>query len=303
MGIFMTALFCAVIFVNGATDAPNSISGSVATGAQRYKSAVALCALFNFLGLVLSCVFFPSVAESVVSLDSGGGAVPLVTVVIFASLAWVLGVPTSESYALVAAMGGVSLYTQGVTDAAFEDICIKSILSCALAFGAGAVITLSMHLRGKTMHFLQRTCAAMSSACHGMQDGQKFTAALLCAAGKRELSASCVLLCGAVMAFGCLFGGKRITEAVGRELVMGECFRHNAMSDLAAVICTLGATVCGIPVSTTYMKSCALLGSAAATGTPVNKSTVGRFILTWALTYPVCMALGYSLSFITGHIF
>lgn len=299
-------MICAVIFVNGATDAPNSISGAVASGAVRYRSACILCAVFNFLGLTVSYALFPSIAETVSELSPSGNFVPLLTVVIFASAAWVIGVPTSESHALLAAIAGVSLYRFGVSDTKVIDVCIKSFASCAAGFGAGGIFTVFTHsLFSKRTDFMRKcqiVSAVLSSASHGMQDGQKFICLLAPAAIGAQLPMKAVLICAAVMAVGCLMGGRRITDTVGSGIVTADTASLNASSDVGAVACTIASSLLGIPVSTTYMKTCALLGSAAVRRVPVSKPVTLRFFCTWVLTYPVCMGIAYLLCAV-GEIF
>ena len=303
----ITLFVLAVIFVNGATDAPNSIASAVGGGVLQYKSACVLCAVFNFLGLAVSGAFFPYVSESITSITVGKAAViPLATVVIFSSVAWCFGIPTSESHALVAALGGVSLYTTGRLTGSFVDICIKSAASCVIGFIFGAIFAfllspffkdgrLLSQKRGRRR--LQAICAAGSSACHGMQDGQKFTAMLLPCAVVGKLPLSAVLIFSLVMGAGCLTGGGRITKKLGEEMT-SSVGSSGVASDIGALVCTFASTLLGIPVSTTYMKTCSMLGASAAVRAPVNKKVALELLVTWAVTYPVCMAISYALCFL-----
>ena len=54
-----------VTFLNGFTDAPNSIATTVATGALSMNRACALSAICNFLGLTVSLLVNASVAKSI----------------------------------------------------------------------------------------------------------------------------------------------------------------------------------------------------------------------------------------------
>ena len=297
-------LVLAVIFVNGATDAPNSIAGAVGSGVLKYRSACILCAVFNFLGLVIASTYFPSVTKSIESISIDRmTAIPLITVIIFSSVAWFFGIPTSESHALVASLGGVSLYTAGKLGTRFIGICVKSAASCAGGFGIGAlfVVILSplfhrgrLMTRGNNRKKLQGFCAAFSAACHGMQDGQKFTAMLIPATAVGVLPASAVMICSAVMGMGCLAGGRRITKKLGEDMIVSSG-ADSAASDAGALVCTLVSTFLGIPVSTTYMKTCSMLGAAAAIKAPVNRRVVLELVGTWVATYPVCMMMSYLL--------
>lgn len=301
-------LVLAVIFVNGATDAPNSIAGAVGSGALKYRSACLLCALFELLGLAVAGTLFPAVSESILDISTGGvTAVPLLTVVLFALAAWRFGIPTSESHALVAALGGVSLYCNGRLTGSFIDVCIKSAVSCIAGLGAGALFVLLFSLIRKNVKLsfgkrdrslYQGALAALSSACHGMQDGQKFTAMLIPAAASGTLPIGAVVICSAVMGAGCLAGGRRIAKKLGEEMTSPSGL-DSAAADTGALTCTLASTVLGIPVSTTYMKTCSMLGAALPLKRKINGRVVLELILTWAATYPVCMLLSYCLCAVT----
>lgn len=302
-------LVISVIFLNGATDAPNTVAGAVSCGSLSYKRAVILCAVFNFLGMALSCMFFPAVAKSISSLAVGENNITavLAAVVVFTAAAWLFGIPTSESHALIAALGGAELYFIGKSSSNFISVSLKSVLSCAVGVLLGAVFYIllkplcfghSSDSKGTNYSSAESICAAASSACHGMQDGQKFAAMLAAltvgggAVSDSELSISAILICSAVMAAGSLCGGGRMIKKLGHELVKASC-DDVISSDAAAAVCTLLSTFFGIPVSTTYMKTCSMLGAAAVCGKKVDRRILAQLAGTWILTYPACMALSY----------
>ena len=66
-------LTLAVIFVNGWTDAPNAIATAVGTGALRMGRAIALAAVCNLLGAVLSAALCPAVAATVLEIGDFSG--------------------------------------------------------------------------------------------------------------------------------------------------------------------------------------------------------------------------------------
>ena len=53
------------VFVNGCTDAPNSVATVIATKALSRKKALILSGIFNFLGVVITSVCFPFVANTI----------------------------------------------------------------------------------------------------------------------------------------------------------------------------------------------------------------------------------------------
>ena len=307
--ILISHAVLALIFVNGSTDAPNSVAGAVAGGTLSYFSACLICAAFNFLGMLISSIFFPAVAESIASIaDCGadGALAALASVVIFSTVAWLFGIPTSESHGLIASLGGAGLYYNGSLNGEFLNVTVKSVLSCALGFAVGYIFLLivkrlakrtRLFFKRKNEIFISAFCASGASFSHGMQDGQKFTVLLLLSLGSEtnKTPVSVALVCAFVMALGCLAGGRKIINKLGLELSGRARPEESTASDVGALVCTVAASVLGIPVSTTYMKTCSMLGSASALGKKVNPRVSLELVLTWALTYPACMALSYAV--------
>jgi len=113
-----TLLVLGVIFVNGATDAPNAITSLVASGGMEMKKAVRMAAFFNFAGLALMTAWNANVAFTICHMvDFGGDAgkalaalcAALAAIILWASAAWCFGIPTSESHALIAGLTGAAI--------------------------------------------------------------------------------------------------------------------------------------------------------------------------------------------------
>ena len=58
-------MLCAVVFVNGFTDAPNAIVNCVATGCLPLRKASLMAAVFNLLGVVFGFAFAKELAFTV----------------------------------------------------------------------------------------------------------------------------------------------------------------------------------------------------------------------------------------------
>ena len=302
-------MVCAVlmIFVNGATDTPGSVAGAVTSGALTYKRASSLCAVGNVIGCIISCVFFPQVAKNIASIagiTDEGIAFSLVSAVLFSSVAWIFGIPTSESHGLIASLGGASLRIRGNVGVNFGRMVAFSFLSCAV--GAFAGYTAMKLIRRNNSGIEDYSCglalsAFGSSFCHGAQDGQKFAVILALASSDGRLTAGVTLLSAVVLGIGCFFGGRRMINKLGGELVGGFRPAEAFASDVAAFGCTFLSSVAGIPVSTTYMKTFAMVGAAKADKGRTDKKTLCELILTWSVTYPVCMGIAYVLCAVTSN--
>ena len=319
--LLLTAgLAVAVLLVNGWTDAPNAIAGAVATGALPFRRAVVLAAVCNFLGVLCVTSVNASVAETIYSIARFGGGIraaglalcaAMLAVVLWATLAWRFGIPTSESHALVAGLSGAAVALEGDLSCIRWDCWGRVLLGMALSALAGFWAG-RWALQGVNSVKLSRHTALLAqvpgTVCvaflHGAQDGQKFLGIFLLglslARGEGggalpSIPLWLVALCAAGMALGTLMGGRRIIDRVGREMVaLGP--REGLAADLGNLVCLLGATWLGLPVSTTHTRTAALLGVGVAGGGPVRWEVARGIALAWALTFPACMALGYVLT-------
>ncbi len=310
-------LILAVLLVNGWTDAPNAIAGVVVTGALPFRPAVALAAVCNFLGVLCVTSVNASVAETVYSIASFGGGpkaaltalcAAMAAIVLWAGLAWMFGIPTSESHALVAGISGAAVALDGSLSCIRWDcwarVILGLILSSAAGFWAGRAIQRRLRdisLSERTFLLAQLPGAAAAAFLHGAQDGQKFIGVFLLGtalAQGRADEATFVIplwlmaLCAVFMSLGTLMGGKKIIDTVGREMVsLGP--REGLAADLGNIVCLLCATLMGLPVSTTHTRTSALLGVGSSGDSRPNWLVAGKIALTWALTFPGCMVIGY----------
>ena len=71
-----------------------------------------------------------------------------------------------------------------------------------------------------------------------------------------------------------------------------------------SALCLLVSSVKGIPVSTTHVKTTAIMGVGASKRlSNVNWSVVKEMVLTWVLTFPGCGAIGFIMAKIFLNIF
>lgn len=310
-------LTLAVLVVNGWTDAPNAIAGAVVTGALPFRGAVFLAALCNFLGVLCVTSVNASVAETVYSIASFGGGpraalialcAAMTAIVIWAAAAWVFGIPTSESHALVAGISGAAVALEGTISCirwgCWARVGLGLVLSAAAGFFAGKLCyaqTKKFKASNRTFLAAQIPGAACTAFLHGAQDGQKFIGVFLlgtalaqeCGNGASfQIPLWLMVLSAGFMALGTLMGGKRIIDTVGNDMVyLGP--REGFSADLGNILCLAAATVLGLPVSTTHTRTAALLGVGSTGNRKPDWSVAGRIILAWILTFPGCMVIGY----------
>ena len=185
-----------VIFVNGWTDAPNAVATCIATRAMPPRTAIALSAAGNFLGVFCMTKFNAAVAFTIRDLVDFGDdprlasaalCAALFAIILWAVIAWCFGIPTSESHALIAGLTGAAVALSGwhgaVRPEAWRKVIYGLVVSVVLGLLLGVFITrLVEHLfrqcdRQRTDRFFRRSQilgSFLMSFMHGAQDGQKF---------------------------------------------------------------------------------------------------------------------------------
>ena len=242
----------------------------------------------------------------------------LFAIVLWATLAWAFGIPTSESHALIAGLtgGAIAIHgnLDGVNGAEWVKVLYGLVISVVLGFGLGWLVCKGVVLlfrradRQKTdgfFRYAQIFGAACMSFMHGAQDGQKFMGVILLsvflANGQTSvtdfhLPVWLMLLCSAVMGLGTSIGGKKIIKSVGMDMVKLEKYQGFS-ADIAASISLLFSSLFGIPVSTTHAKTTAIMGVGAVKRlSAIDLSVAKDMGLTWMLTFPGCGLIGYLMT-------
>lgn len=316
-----------VILVNGWTDAPNAIATCVSTRSMKPRHAIIMAAIFNFLGVFVMTTLNATVAQTIYNMvDFGGNSkdalialcAALFAIVLWATAAWIFGIPTSESHALIAGLSGSAIALQnglgGIRGDEWVRVIYGLILSTVLGFAAGYVITkIVEHIcrntdRRKTQSFFkdaQIVSAACTAFMHGAQDGQKFMGVFMLGiflannqsnVTEFTIPVWLMVLCSMVMGLGTSIGGYRIIKSVGMGMVKLEKYQ-GFCADLAASSSLLVSSLIGIPVSTTHTKTTAIMGVGASKRlSSVNWLTVKEMVYTWLLTFPGCGVIGYLMA-------
>lgn len=320
-------LVLATIFVNGATDAANAIAEPVGTRSITVEAAIAMSVVCNFVGLVVMTLISTAVADTISQMVDFGGdsraalialAAATVGIVAWGVGAWVFGIPTSESHALIAGLTGAALAVHGglggVNVSEWMKVIYGLVFSTIAGFAAGWVVARAIQLLCKKANRaradelfgrLQVIGAAGVALMHGAQDGQKFmSTAMLAVAlsagyGSADLGTFPLwveVLCAGTMAIGTAVGGKRIIKKVGMQMVQMEKYQGFAAS-LSATVSLLIATLTGLPVSTTHAKTAAIMGAGAAKNPrSVNWGVAKEMVYTWIFTFPGCGIIGFVLA-------
>ena len=322
------ALTLGVILVNGWTDAPNAIATCVVTRCMSARAAIIMAAIFNFLGVYLMTMLSPKVAETITKMVDFGNdsekaiialSAAMFAIVTWATAAFVFGIPTSESHALIAGLSGSAIALSGsfsgINGSEWVKVLYGIVISVSLGFGLGWLVCKLVTLAFKNVErkktepvfkYAQIAGAAYSAFMHGAQDGQKFMGIIIfcfiMSQGNMTIPEGTVpetwimILCAVIMGLGTAIGGKKIIKSVGMDMVKLEKYQGFS-ADLSASSALLLCSVLGLPVSTTHAKTTAIMGVGAVKNVKaINFGVVKEMVLTWVLTFPGCGLIGFLMT-------
>jgi PiT family inorganic phosphate transporter len=142
---------------------------------------------------------------------------------------------------------------------------------------------------------------------HGAQDGQKFMGVFMLSlflggiigespGGGFIIPIWVMILCSLLMGIGTSVGGMRIIKKVGLDMVKLEKYQGFS-ADIGASLCLLGASLTGIPLSTTHTKTTAIMGVGAAKRFSAVDWRIAKDLgMTWLLTFPGCGIIAYIMT-------
>ena len=327
--VVLTAL--AFDFTNGFHDTGNAMATSIATGALKPKTAVALSASLNLVGAFLSVEVARSVGSGIVNLDridvtTDGPALMLIVFtglvggILWNVLTWLLGLPSSSSHALFGGLIGSAIVAIGFDGVQWMGVLSKIIVPAVLspviaaivaATGTWLVYRIAAPVADDRKHGGFRkgqvATASLMSLAHGTNDAQKTMGVIflaLVASGTLTnedaiplwVKASCAI----AIALGTYLGGWRIIRTLGKGIVEVDTPQGVAADGASAAI-ILTSSHFGMALSTTHVASGSILGSGLGRkGAEVRWSVAGRMVVAWLITLPAAAIVG-ALTWLIGH--
>ncbi len=310
-------LVLAAEFVNGWTDAPNSIATVVATRVLSPYQALGVATVFNFLGVLSGTAVAATIGKGIIdakAVDIQVVAAAMAAIIIWSTLAYRYGLPTSESHALIAGLSGAGLAAAGPSVlqwSGWEKVFIGLGFSTFLGFSLALIIMTTLywllrhqsgsHVR-RLFSPLQVLSATFMAFSHGGNDGQKFigafTLALLLGGVLTEFAVPLwvMILCAITMGLGTAVGGWRIIKTMGFRLTKLEPV-HGFAAETAAASAIQLASILGIPLSTTHTINISIMGVGATKRlSAVRWGVTAQIVTAWLLTFPICGLIAFAIT-------
>lgn len=163
-----------------------------------------------------------------------------------------------------------------------------------------------MKVQDKIISKFQVAGMCAMSFMHGAQDGQKFMGILIIYNYiVKGLSVPdviipmehiyTILFTALIMFIGVSIGGEKIVNNIGSN--MTNLNNKQALcSDISTSATLLIASLNGLPVSTTHVKTMSIIGVGKSEKISVSKKSAVQIIKAWVLTFPVCLIISFALA-------
>ncbi|MEN6331749.1 MAG: inorganic phosphate transporter [Smithella sp.] len=325
--IFLVAVALVFDFINGFHDSSNAISTIVSTRVLSPQHAVLWAAFFNFVAaFFIGTAVAHTIGQGIIHrdiIDNGLIFAALGGAIIWNLITWYYGLPSSSSHALIGGLIGAGIAKGGTDTLVWAGITKTTafiVLSPAIGLILGyifMVISLNLNRNSnvarsdKLYRKLQLVSSAIYSLGHGMNDAQKtigIIAILLYSKGLIDSSFNIpywiIIMCYSVIALGTMFGGWRIVKTMGTKIT--KLRPIGGFSAEAAAACSIiGASIAGIPVSTTHTITGAIVGVGSTKRlNAVRWGVAGNIIWAWILTIPISALISamiyLALKYISG---
>ncbi len=333
--VVLTAL--AFDFTNGFHDTGNAMASSIASGALRPRTAVALSAVLNLVGAFLSIEVALTVSNRVVNIQGADGTpvtelmgIPILTIILAGLVGgilwnlttWLLGLPSSSSHALFGGLIGAAIAALGVDGVKWDGVItsivipaiVAPVVACLVALAGTRLVyritgKIDKDRREQGFRWGQIGSASLISLAHGTNDAQKtmgvITLALI-AYGSWTNTHSIPFwvkaACAFAIAAGTYIGGWRIIRTMGKGLT--EIAAPQGMAaDTSSAAIILSSSHLGMALSTTHIATGSILGSGVGRrgATVVRWSLAGRMISAWLTTLPAAGLVG-ALCWFLAHL-
>ncbi len=308
--VIVVAAALAFDFTNGFHDTANSMAAPIATGALKPKTAVAISAVLNVIGALIS-VKVATIAKGMVDTASVTLSVLLAALagaMIWNLLTWYLGLPSSSSHALIGGLLGATLAASGTGAIKWAGFVKKvAVPAVGAVLIAGLVAALATYITYRLVHsrkehapvtrgyrYGQIASASLMSLAHGTNDAQKTMGIItLALVANGDLPAKgfdvptwVIVACALTMGAGTYVGGWRIIRTLGERVTPLEAPQGFA-AQVVASTAILASSFNGYALSTTHVASGAIMGAGAGRRlASVRWSLVGRMASAWAITLP-----------------
>ncbi len=303
-------------FLNGMNDSGGLVAAAISSRSMGPRAALSVASVCEFVGpFLFGTAVAARIGQDLVQASAITLPVLVVAVssaIVWNSITWYLGMPSSSTHALLGGLAGAVLATQGVEALRLGGfLIVLSALLAAPVLGlfvgfafmrATQYITRNASPRVNTFFKRVQPLNVVALALsHGSNDGQKsmglITIALVSASQQKEFFVPIwvTFICAIAMMLGVSIGGWRVIRTLG-----GKIYRlrpvHAFAAQSASAFIVLSAALLGGPVSTSQVVSASIFGVGSAERVnAVRWQVAGQIMTAWLVTFPAsaCVAIAF----------
>ena len=310
-------------FLNGMRDASNIVATMISSRAFGPRTALGIAAVAEFLGpFLFGVVVAKTIGNDIVRSDALSLEViasALIGAIVWNLITWYFGIPGSSSHALIGGIIGAVIIGAGfgaIKLGGLYRVLIALFTSPLIGFLVGFAITRLIYLfvrnaspRVNDLFKNSQLITALSLAfSHGTNDSQKtmgiITLSLVIGGvlPAFQVPTWVIAVSAAAIAVGTSLGGWRLIRTLGGKFYKIRPL-HSFATQLSSAGVILGASLFGVPVSTSQVVSSAIIGvGSAERASKVRWSVAEEIITAWLITIPASGLLAAGVYWLIGHL-
>ncbi len=310
--IIVIALALLLDFITGLRNVSNIVATMISSRAFSPETALAIAAVAQFIGpFLFGVVVAKTIGDDVI--ESGALtltviAAGLIGAILWSLITWFFGLPGSSSHTLIGGLVGAVWMGAGLDAikwAGLGKVLIALFSFPLLGFVFGFIITrliyfLVQNATPRINGFFRNSqlfTAIALALTHGTNDAQKTMGIIslsLVVSGilpSFQVPLWVVAVSAGGIALGASFGGWRVIRTLGGKLYKIRPL-HSFSTQVSSTLLILGASLIGVPVSTSQVVSAAIIGVGSSERiSKIRWSVAEDIISSWLVTVPASAAL------------
>jgi phosphate/sulfate permease len=307
VGILLMAVLA---YCNGANDVSKSIATLAGSGVTQYRPAIVYGSLCTLAGAGVSTIVATGlVATFTKGLIAGSTflTVQFALAAIVGAIAWVyfatrMALPVSTTHAITGSVVLTGIIAFGAHQVLWNNLVTKIVvpllLSPVIALMVGLVLfwCIRLLLSRVNLDWAHWVSSGIASFTRGLNDAPKIVAlgtAFFLIGGKLDKTPLWLFFVVALaMGLGSVLGGLKVTQTLAERVTKMDHHEGFAANLTTALLVGLSSPL-SLPVSTTHVSSCAIIGIGAHKGLKnIRWRTVWEMVLAWIVTLPAAGIFG-----------
>jgi PiT family inorganic phosphate transporter len=300
-------------YTNGFHDAANAIATSVSTRALTPRVALAMAAVFNLIGALISTKVAATVGTGIIAPPHSLLLLfaAIVGAIVWNLITWYFGLPSSSTHALIGGLVGAAIAAAETVhwSGVVEHVIVPMVLSPIVGLVLGYLLMLAVlwvfrngqpHRLNRGFRWAQVGSSGAMSLGHGLQDAQKTMGAITLAlvvtgheaAGSFHVPLWVIFAAAAAISLGTYTGGTRIMRTLGRRVIKLDPAAGFSAQTVASGVLFFTAYVFAAPISTTHVITSSVMGVGAQRKfSAVRWGLAGNILAAWIITLPAAGAV------------